>query len=859
MSLPLVTLPIDPLLPELVATLGRSSALVLAAPPGAGKTTRVPRAMLDAGLAGAGEIVVLQPRRLAARLAARRVAEELGEPLGGTIGYQVRFEESLSARTRIRFVTEGILTRRLLSDRTLRGVGAVVLDEFHERHLHGDLGLALLRQLQLHGRPDLKLVVMSATLDAGPVSDYLDHAPCLRSEGRCFDVSIEYLPKPDDRPLSVLVASALQRLATDRLDGDVLVFLPGAAEIRRAMTACGPIAQRADLVVLPLHGELSPAEQDRAVRPASQRKVILATNVAETSVTIDGVVAVIDSGLARMASYAPWSGMPVFRVGRVSRASATQRAGRAGRTRPGHCIRLYTSHDHAARPAHDVPEIQRLDLAETVLELRASGADPGTFPWFDTPPSDAVNAADRLLRRLGAMDACAAMTPLGRRMLRFPVHPRQARMIVEAEARGVAEEGCVLAALVGERDIRTSGRVHGLSGAPAGRPGDSSARSDLVELFEAFETAELDRFRAPALRELGLDAGAVFAVDRVRRQLVRITERRRDVTRPESALARENALLEVILAGYPDRVGRRREPANATGRRGVEIVFATGGTAQLADTSVVRDAEFVVAVDAEERVDARGTHVQVRVASAIESDWLLEMFTDQVTDAVDLRWNASGERVEVSRRLSYQGLVLEETTAQSGVDPAAVARVLVDAAMVKGLRTFADGEVFDRFVERVAFVRANAPELGFPRFDDAGLRDALQTVATVNGFRTFADLRSAGLVAHLRGGLSPEQGRWLDALAPERIELSGGHRARVEYPPGGAPYLASRLQDFFGMPEGPRVLGGKVPVVLHLLAPNQRDVQVTTDLAGFWTRHYPSIARELRRKYPRHRWPEDPR
>ncbi len=854
----MIPLPIDPLLPEVVATLARCDAIVLEAPPGAGKTTRVPRAMLDAGLAGMGEIIVLQPRRLAARLAARRVAEELGEPLGGTIGYQVRFEESASAKTRIRFVTEGILTRRLLSDRTLRGVGAVVLDEFHERHLHGDVGLALLRQLQKRERPDLKLVVMSATLESGPVSAYLDHAPSLRSEGRRFDVAIEYLPKPDDRPLSALVASALQRLVAEGLDGDVLVFLPGAAEIRRAMEACGPVAQRADLVVLPLHGDLSPAEQDRAVRPADRRKVILSTNVAETSVTIDGVVAVIDSGLARIASHAPWSGMPVLRVGRVSRSSATQRAGRAGRTRPGRCLRLYTRHDHDTRPSHDAPEIKRLDLAETVLELRASGADPATFPWFDAPPPGAVIAADQLLHRLGAVDASARVTALGHRMLRFPVHPRQARMIAEAESRGVADEGCVLAAIVGERDMRASARVRGLSGGHDARAGDGSARSDLVELFEAFETAELDRFGAAVLRDLGLDAGAVLAVDRVRRQLSRMTERRRDVARPASAAAREEALLEVILAGYPDRVGRRRAPGNATGRRGVEIVFATGGTAQLADSSVVRDAEFVVAIDAEERIDARGAQVLVRVASAIEPDWLLEMFTDLVTDAVDVRWNANTERVEVSRRLSYEGLVLEETTAREGVDPDEVARVLIDAAMAKGIRTFVDGEAFDRFVERVAFVRANAPQLGYPPYDDAGLREALRAIAAASGFRTFADLRNAGLVEHLRARLTSEQLKKLDALAPDRIELPGGRRARVEYPPGGAPFLASRLQDFFGMREGPKVLGGKVPLVLHLLAPNQRAVQVTTDLAGFWTKHYPGIAKELRRKYPRHRWPEDP-
>jgi ATP-dependent helicase HrpB len=855
----MIPLPIDPLLAEITATLSRVNALVLEAPPGAGKTTRVPRAMLDAGIVGAGEIVVLQPRRLAARLAARRVAEEFGERLGETIGYQVRFEESASAKTRVRFVTEGILTRRLLSDPMLTGIGAVVLDEFHERHLHGDVALAMIKQLQRRDRRDLKLVVMSATLDAAPVSAFLDDAPALRSEGRRFDVAIEYLAKADDRPLSAQVASAVQRLVAEGLDGDILVFLPGAAEIRRAIDACAPIAHRADLLVLPLHGDLPPAEQDRAVKPADRRKVILSTNVAETSVTIDGVVAVIDSGLARMASHAPWSGMPVLRVGPISRASATQRAGRAGRTREGRCIRLYTKHDHDTRPSHDAPEIKRLDLAETVLELRASGVDPARFAWFEAPPAGAIDAADLLLARLGALDEANRVTPTGRRMLRFPVHPRQGRMIVEAEQRGVAAEGCVLAAIVGERDMRTNARMRSDRGAgrAAGSPRDESARSDLVQVLEAFETAELDRFAPHVLRDLDLEAGAVSAVDRVRKQLVRLADRRAG-TPPEHPAAREIALLQVTLAGYPDRVGRLRVPANATGRRGTEIVFATGGTAQLADASVVRDETFVTAIDAEERRDARGSQVLVRMASAVEADWLLGMFTERVKDTIDVRWHAQGERVEVARRLTYEGMVLEETPARDAGDPSAIAKIVVDAAMAKGIRAFVDADAFDRFVARLDFARRTAPHLEYPALDDAGLRVALEDIVASSGFRTFADLRNADLLEHLRARLTNEQSRQLDALAPERIELAGGRRARIEYPKDGAPFMESRLQDFFGMREGPKVANGRVPVVLHLLAPNQRAVQVTTDLAGFWVNHYPQIAKELRRRYPKHKWPDNP-
>src|SRR5918997_835582 len=452
-------LPIDPLLPEIVASLRRGPNLVVEAPPGAGKTTRVPPALLDAGVAGEGEVWVLEPRRLAARLSARRVAEERGESLGETVGYQVRFDEVGGARTRLRFLTEGVLTRRLLADPRLGRAGVIVLDEFHERHLQADLAVALLRRLQRTERPDLRLVVMSATLDAAPVAEFLE-SPVLRSEGRRFHVEIEHLARPDERPLAEQVASAVARLITEGaggLDGDVLVFLPGAAEIRRAQSACEQLAERHDLLVVPLHGELPAEEQDRAVRPAGRRKLILSTNVAETSVTIEGVAAVIDSGLARVAGQSPWSGLPVLKVSRVSRASAVQRAGRAGRTREGRCLRLYTAQDFGARPPHETPEVRRLDLAESVLELRAAGVvDVGGFEWFEPPAPEALEAAETLLRRLGATDAAGRVTDAGRAMLRLPLHPRLGRIVVEAEGRGVAREACTIAALISERDIRAS-------------------------------------------------------------------------------------------------------------------------------------------------------------------------------------------------------------------------------------------------------------------------------------------------------------------------------------------------------------------------------------------------------------------
>ncbi|AUX30160.1 MULTISPECIES: ATP-dependent RNA helicase [Sorangium] len=882
-------LPIDPILPDLCAALRAHPSVVLEAPPGAGKTTRVPRALLDAGFAERGEILVLEPRRLAARLSARRVAEELGERVGETVGYTMRFEEAAGPATRIRFVTEGVLTRRLLVDRELRGVSAVVLDEFHERHLAGDVALALLRRLQRGARPDLRLVVMSATLDAGPIAAFLGareaqptsaadaggaptaEAPrcaTLRAEGRMFDVAIEHLEPArvsastraagdrrapahwGDRTLESLVASSVRQLLDEGLDGDVLVFLPGSAEIRRSTEACAPLAKSADLLLLPLHGSLSPAEQDRAVRPADRRKVILSTNVAETSVTIDGVVAVVDSGLARVAAHAPWSGLPTLRVAPIARASAAQRAGRAGRTRPGRCLRLYTRGDFAARPEHEAPEIRRLDLAETVLELCAAGVtDLEGFGWLEAPPAAGLAAAEALLVRLGALDEGRRVTPIGRRMLRFPAHPRQARMIVEAERRGIAEDGCTLAAVAAERDL----------GAPQGpRAAHARHSSDLLAALQTFDEADRARFAADRLRWLGVDPARALAVERTRKQLARLADHR-GAAPPETAEEREIAQRIAILSGYPDRVGRLRRPANASGRSGREVVLAAGGTAALSEASVIDEVDLVVAVDIEERSEGRSARTVVRSASAIEADWLLDLFTDAIRDTTEATWNAAAERVEVVRRLSYDGLVLDESRpAASAVGPLAeaAARELAAQAKAKGWRAFVKGDALEGWLLRVAFVRAHCPDAGLPDVGEDAVLAALE--ALCEGRRSFAELRDADLAAAVRASLSPAQARALAELAPESIVLPGGRRARLEYAADAPPSLASRLQDFFGMAEGPRVAGGRVPVVLHLCAPNQRPVQVTTDLSGFWARHYPAIAKELRRRYPKHAWPDDP-
>jgi ATP-dependent helicase HrpB len=811
----LAPLPIDPLLPGILTHLRHSNTLVLEAPPGAGKTTRVPPALLDLD---PRQVLVLEPRRLAARLAARFVAAERGEAVGETVGYQVRFEEVAGPRTRLRFLTEGVLTRRLLSDPTLPPVACVVLDEFHERHLEGDLALALLRHLQRTARPDLRLVVMSATLDAAPIARYLGGAAIMRSEGRQYPLEIEYTPHSPAAP-EIQVAAAVRRLGS--LRGHVLVFLPGAAEIHRAKTACAPLAQSNGWRVLPLYGDQSAEEQDRAIAPSAQPKIILSTNVAESSITIEGITAVIDSGLARIASHSPWSGLPTLQIGRISQASANQRAGRAGRTGPGRAIRLYPLEDFVRRPAQDTPEVLRADLAPAMLLLHAMGLKSvglksmgsGALEWLDQPPDGAIDRAEDLLRQLGALveksgaegGQGSVSTPLLREMARYPLHPRLARLVVEARRRGVGEDGCTIAALLsaGER----------LPARPA-----HATRSDLLVLMES-------------------------AWEPRTAQLVR--QIRRIVAPPRQQSPDEDAVLISVLAAFPDRVARRRQDA--------ELQLAAGGPAQLAPSSTVTESPLLVAVEAEDRKDQKAP--LVRIASAIEPEWLLDLFPERLRETAQVEWNRTAERVEAVSALMFDQIAIE--TRRSVPDAEAAAALLAEKAAEAGLARFADPEEIETFLARAAFAARHS---AVPPLAPAAPQTALRRLAT--GLKSFAELtaaaRDGGLLRALEQQLPQSARRLLEEVAPQRIGLPGGRQVRVHYEQDQPPWIASRLQDFFGMRETPAVARGAVPVVVRLLAPNQRPVQMTSDLAGFWQRLYPKVRKELSRRYPKHAWPENP-
>ncbi len=768
-------LPVDDLLPHIVAALRTGPNLVIEAPPGAGKTTRVPPALLEFG-----KVLVLEPRRLAARLAARRVASEMRERPGETVGYQVRFEDVSGPRTRLMFLTEGVLTRRLLSDPSLTGVSVVVLDEFHERHLDSDLALALLRRLQVGGRPDLRVVVMSATLDAVPIARFLGHCPVLRSEGRLFSLQIDYTPH-SALQLEEQVAAALPRVMDQVGAGDVLVFLPGAAEIRRCARALESVAARGDLLITPLHGDLSPAEQDRAVSPADRRKVILSTNIAESSVTIEGVMAVIDSGLARVPVDSPWTGLPSLHVQRVSQASATQRAGRAGRIGPGHVVRLYTAEDFHRRPAADAPEIARRELSQIVLQLRAMGI--AQLEWLDAPPPAALAAAEALLDRLGATPEMAAL----------PLPPRLARLLLEAARRGIPDKGCAAAAVLS-----------------AGERGST----DLLALMEREWQPQTKRVYDQLRNQLRRTVGVTPVSKPAESGLAATTG---GPTKSGPTPGSDEAVLQAVLAAFPDRVARHR--------RDGELLLSTGGSARLPDCRH----EFLVVIDVEDRRD-RGLPL-VRLAAPIEPEWLLDRAVERVT----LEWNRAAERVEEATALVCDQLVIEETRRPAPASEDA-SRLLAEKAREAGVEKFADRDTLEQLRARAVFA--------------GSVIDAEAALESLCRRRTsFSELASAGLLNVLR----PPK---LDQLAPENLRLPGGRQVKVHYAQGKPPWIESRLQDFFGVRETPRVNG--TPVVVHLLAPNRRPVQVTTDLAGFWERLYPQVRRELSRRYPKHKWPEKP-
>jgi ATP-dependent helicase HrpB len=833
---PLPPLPIDEVLADIKGALARGPNLVLSAPPGAGKTTRVPPLLLDPAVALKGRVVVLQPRRMAARAAARRIADERGVALGEEVGYQVRFEKRTSARTRLAIVTEGILLRMLHDEPLLESVGAVVFDEFH--------ALGMVRRIQQTVRPELRILVMSATLDSGPIAAFLGDCPVIQSAGRMFPVTINYSDRVEKRPLADLVSGGIERVL-ERASGDVLAFLPGVGEIRQTAAEVEPIARRNKLAVFPLYGELPPEQQDAVLAPSERRKLVLATNVAETSLTIPGITAVVDSGLARQMRFDPSVGLDRLVLSPISRASADQRAGRAGRTAPGLCLRLWEERGQAHRPAFELPEIERVDLAAAVLQLWSWGeTDVLSFPWFERPSQPAVDAALALLDRLEAIEG-RGLTRLGQTLARLPVHPRIARLLVEGSIRGCLPQAALAAAMLSERDpFFRQGPGH--SGKPsAGGPRTKAQYVSQSDVFDRVSALEEYESRGTTDTPFGeINRGAAAFIRRACDQLVR-------EVRDELADARETprdqgppeALSRAILAAFPDRVARRRDSSSGKG------VMVGGRGVRMAPQSAVSDAELFVCVD----VDAGQAEAIVRQAVAINREWLP---SQRLRTADEVFFHPTQKSVVGRRRTYFDDLILDEVNipAPQGEE---TARHLAEAAWRDWPRVFpADEAEVASFLARVRSLAAWMPELALPQFDDAELQQVLGELCRSR--RSFDDLRKAPWLDALKGCLTYVQRAALEREAPERLAVPSGSHIAITYEAGRPPVLAVRIQEVFGLRQTPRIAGGRIPVVLHLLAPNMRTQQITDDLESFWANGYPRVRKDLRARYPKHPWPEDP-
>ncbi len=838
-------LPIYELEREIVASLGKNSRLILQAPTGSGKSTQVPQILLDHNLLGAGEVVVLQPRRIAARLLARRVAQERGGSLGDEVGFQVRFERNVSEKTRIRFVTEGILLRQLLQDPSLRGVSAILFDEFHERHLYGDITLARALQLQENRRPDLLLVVMSATLESEKLAQYLAPCPTLTARGRTHPVTLEYLEKPvraENYPIWELAADELARLSA-RTEGDALIFMSGKYEIIRTLSAIRASRVSDQFVALPLYSELPPNEQDAALAPNAKRKAIVATNVAETSLTIDGVRLVIDSGLARIARFDPRRGINTLFIEKISRAAAEQRTGRAGRTAPGHCLRLWTEREQIERAPQELPEVKRLDLAEVVLTLKASGVeDVANFRWLEPPEPKALETAEQLLRDLGAL-ADGAITSLGQRMLAFPVHPRYARMLLAAEAEGCVRAIALIAALTQGRALLRRAENKQMQATRDDLLGDED-ESDLFILVRAFRFAEKNQFDPRRCGPLGIHAGAAREAAQLWEQFLGIARAEKlDVSERPAA---PGAIARCVLTGFPDQVALRRDAGT------LRCALVHGRRGMLARESVVQRARLLTASEVREIEASDGERqVLLTLATAIEPEWLAEFFPDALVETVEVVFDPAARRVLGRSLRKFQDLVLEEKTTEK-VPPHEAAALLAREVIAGTCPLKKWDHATEQWIARLNFAAAQFPELALPPIGPAEKQLLLEQICL--GATSYKEIKERAVAPALRSWLSGAQQHALEQFAPERIKLPNDRNAKITYGTGQPPTIAARIQDLYGVERGLAIGPGRVPLRIEVLAPNHRPIQITDDLATFWRESYPKIKKELQRRYPKHLW-----
>lgn len=813
-------LPIDTILPDLRQALHQQTRVILQAPPGAGKTTRAPLALLEEEWLHEKTILMLEPRRLAASNAAAFMATQLGEQVGGTIGYTIRYQRKTSARTRIEVVTEGILTRRLQQDPELHGVGLVIFDEFHERHLQSDLALALCCDVQQGLRPDLRLLVMSATLDGEPLAVLLD-APLLTSAGRSFPVTIRYLPGAG-RNLVETTTSGIRR-AWQETDGDLLAFLPGEGEIRRCRGQLADLSGQLD--IRPLYGNLPFAEQERAILPGRQRKLVLATNIAETSLTIEGISVVVDSGYCRRAGFDSGSGLTRLELCRISRASAEQRAGRAGRLGPGTCYRLWNKGTQGALLPFTPPEIRSADLASLALELLNWGVThPEQLTWLDPPPTAAWQAALELLSLLGAITPQAQLTERGRQLADLPVHPRLGCLLLRAQQLELLPIACDLVALLSELDPWRKDQQP--------RP---RSRSDLLDRLEEYWERQAQG-RLNEFQTLNRTA-------RYWRDFFRL-----DASFPIATEVDHTVIADLLLSAYPERLGKRRVDSIA------RYQLSSGQGAQLAAQSALQQEEFLVAVKLRGSAQAEA---QITLASAIDKDQLHKLHPDLPWQQV-VSWDAEQGRVVSAARQQLGALILAEKIIPP--DPLELQQTLLGAVRSEGLQLLNVSREATGFIARVNFLQRTFPEKEWPDFSNVALLQSLEDwlLPFLGVARSRVDLQKIDLLPALRSRLDWQRLQLLEELAPERYRVPSGSQIRLQYPAEGPPVLAVKLQELFGHTGTPAIAGGRCPLLIHLLSPAGRPLQITQDLAHFWEHGYPEIRKEMKGRYPKHPWPDNP-
>ncbi|MEW6156274.1 MAG: ATP-dependent RNA helicase [Verrucomicrobiota bacterium] len=880
--MPQVHLPIWQIHADILRELQQGNRLVLVAPTGSGKTTQVPQMLLDAGFAGTKRIVVLQPRRVAARTVAARVSWERQSPLGQEVGYQIRFDDQTSLGTRICYVTEGILLRWLQEDRTLADISFILFDEFHERNLLSDVALALVKDLQQTVRPDLKLAVMSATLEAEPVAAYLGHCPVLISQGQSFPVEVQFLNHRDQRPAPDQAADVVERVVNSGEPGDVLVFMPGMAEINATINALRAARMKEKVAFIPLHGDLPPEEQDLAFAINPLRKIVVATNVAETSVTIDGIRHVVDSGLARIARFDADRGIGTLFVEEISRASADQRTGRAGRTAPGTCYRLWTESGHLNRPAKNTPEIQRADLAEVVLLLHSLGIrQAAEFDWLDKPDPMAVERAEKLLHMLGAIDEISeALTPVGRQMLRLPMHPRYSRMLVEAARHNCIPAAALCAALVSGRDLLMRLRREDAHIAEARELFEASQESDFYTLMLAWQFARKNNFSVETCRRYGIHAQTARQIEQTFEQILYLARALRgsnkklplvdsesseaqtetDSNAPEPVpqvsvrQASEDPLLRCIMAGFIDQLCVRRD------RGSLECDLTEGRHGTLMRESVVQNATLFVAALIRE-VSSRTSEnlTLLGLATAVQREWIEEMFPQHLTVRVEHLFDRTHKRVAAVRLVRFRDLIIHHEH-QREIEPLGSGRALAEA-FVKGwfeLPLFS--HELKQFRARVNLVAAAMPELDFPALDDTALVERL--AHAFSGMTLVKEAQATHLRDELFRHLAREQIAWLDELAPITVPWPDGRKLKLLYvePPHdeagqlNPPELQIKLHECFALREHPRICEGKVPVKLWLTGPDGKRIESTCDWLVFKTSQYPRLKSALQKKYPGVAW-----